>query len=89
MLLHFEGQAQIDDRKGGVIFAGRYLERNGGERIVICRVTADALMNKCLAERKVPTDALHAYRIFSEQINRNASALFDGGDVKPVVTSIA
>jgi hypothetical protein len=85
LFLEFEGQAQVDERKGGVMFAGRYFASNGTERIVICRVTREALAAKCGVTEMVSSDQLNCYRIYADEINRRASAKFEGGDVRPLV----
>lgn len=87
MFLQFEGQAQLDRNNSGVMFAGRYLNEKGSERIVICRVTSEALAAKCGEKSLSPDRLLDAYRAFAGEINRIASALFEGGDIKPIVTA--
>ena len=84
MRLKFEGQAIID-ATGSIRFAGQY-DEGGHPRIVICRVDREALIARCHLMEPTPEQLLAAYRSISEEINRLASAQFDGGIPKPVVT---
>ena len=87
MKLIFEGQAIVERAFEGVKFVGRYVECNGREKYVICRVSREALEHLFNLTKPTPEELLAAYKSASADVNRLASAQFAGGIERPLVTA--
>ena len=85
MDLSFDSVAIFDEKSDAVKFAGRYLDKQGKEQFVICRVTSDFLAKHCNLRDPTPDAVLDAYISVRDFVNDLILKRVAAGDRKPVL----
>lgn len=85
MNIMFDSIAVFDEKADAVKFAGRYVNAQGIERFIICRVSRDFLLARCDMAEASGERLLDLYWSIRAEVNALATQQFAGGDTKPII----
>lgn len=83
MNLMFDSIAVFDEKADAVKFAGRYVNGQGFERFIICRVTREFLLARCDIAEASGEHVLELYWSIRSEVNALATRQFAQGEIKP------